>query len=225
MISAGSMYPIAFDVLDAAGTLTHAATVTLTITLPDGTTAIPVITDTAVSGQYRLACQTTIPGRYTAHAVTTSPVTSWDDEFDVSPTPWPAMVSLNDAKSQLNMDPADHRFDDDLRDFIASATGAAEAYKREVIVRRTVTDQLDLSRLGCTLLPGAAGSGSTPSRSSPSPPSQRGTARHLGRHPDARTPIRADPGHGRPARSPASPTSPTSPGTPRSPPTTNAAPS
>ena len=147
MISAGGMYPIAFDVLDASGSLTHAATVTLTITLPDGTTATPAITDT-VTGQYRLAYQTTIPGRYTAHAVTASPVTSWDDEFDAAPTPWPAMVSLADAKSQLNMDVTDHRFDDELRDFIASATGAAESYKHEVIVRRTVIDRLDLSRLG-----------------------------------------------------------------------------
>ena len=148
MISAGGLYPIAFDVFDANNVLAHATTATLTITLPDGTTATPAIGDTAVPGQYRLAYQTTIPGRYTAHAVTSGPVTSWDDEFDVSPTPWPAMVSLADAKSQLNMDVTDHRFDDELRDFIASATGAAESYKHEVIVRRTVTDELDLSRLG-----------------------------------------------------------------------------
>jgi hypothetical protein len=141
------MYPIAFDVLDASSVLTHAASVTLTVTLPDGTTATPTITD-SVTGQYRLAYQTTIPGRYTAHAVTTSPVTSWDDEFDAAPTPWPAMVSLADAKGQLNMDVTDHRFDDELRDFIASATGAAEQYKHEVIVRRAVTDTLDLSSQG-----------------------------------------------------------------------------
>ena len=148
MISAGGMYMIAFDVLDATGVLTHAATATLTITLPDGTTATPVITDTAVSGQYRLAYQTTIPGRYTAHAVTTGPVTSWDDEFDAAATPWPAMVSLADAKAQLNMDVTDHAFDDELRDFIAAATGAAESYKHEVIVRRAVTDELDLGCYG-----------------------------------------------------------------------------
>jgi hypothetical protein len=149
VISAGGMYPIAFDVLDASGVLAHAATVTLTITLPDGTTATPTITDAAVSGQYRLSYQTTIPGRYTAHAVTTGPVTSWDDEFDAAPTPWPAMVSLADAKAQLNIPLADHSKDDLLRDYIAGVTGAVEDYKNETIVRRTVTDELDLSRLGC----------------------------------------------------------------------------
>jgi hypothetical protein len=148
MISAGGMYPIAFDVLDATGALTHAATVTLTITLPDGTTATPAITDAAVTGQYRLAYQTTIPGRYTAHAVTTGPVTSWDDEWDAAATPWPAMVSLADAKGQLHIPAADHGSDDLLRDYIAGVTGALEEYKHEVIVRRTVTDRLDLSRLG-----------------------------------------------------------------------------
>ncbi len=143
-VSAGGMYPIAFDVYDASGALAHAATATLTITLPDGTTAVPAITDAAVPGQYRLAYQTTIPGRYTAHAVTTGPVTAWDDEFDVAATPWPAMVSLADAKAQLNMDVTSHVNDDELRDFIAAATGAAEAYKHETIVRRAVTDELDL---------------------------------------------------------------------------------
>jgi hypothetical protein len=143
MISAGGMYQIAFDVLDASGVLTHAATVTLTITLPDGTTATPVITDT-VTGQYRLTYQTTIPGRYTAHAVTTSPVTSWDDEWDAAATPWPAMVSLTDAKNHLNLPLSVHTYDDELRDYIAGVTGAVEEYKHETIVRRTVTDELDL---------------------------------------------------------------------------------
>jgi hypothetical protein len=148
MISAGGMYAVAFDVLDAAGVLTHAATATLTITLPDGTTATPAITDAAVTGQYRLAYQTTIPGRYTAHAVTTGPVTSWDDEFDAAATPWPAIVSLADAKAQLGMDPADHRYDDLLRDYLAGITGALEDYKHEVIVRRTITDRLNLRGRG-----------------------------------------------------------------------------
>ena len=144
MISAGGMYAAAFDVFDESGVLTHASTVTLTITLPDGTSVTPAITDPSVPGQYRLAWQTTVPGRHTAHAATTGPVTSWDDEFDVAATPWPAMVSLADAKSQLNMDVTDHRFDDELRDFIAGVTGAVEDYKHETIVRRTVTDQLNL---------------------------------------------------------------------------------
>lgn len=144
MISAGGVYPIAFDVLDATGALAHAATATLTVTLPDGTTATPAITDTAVPGQYRLSYQTTMPGRHTAHAVTTGPVTSWDDEFDVAVTPWPAIVSLTDAKNQLNIPLTDHTLDDELRGYLDGITGTVENYKHEVIVRRVVTDEIDL---------------------------------------------------------------------------------
>jgi len=148
MISAGGVYPIAFDVLDATGALAHAATATLTITLPDGTTATPAITDAALAGQYRLPYQTTIPGRYTAHATTTGPVTAWDDEWDADPTPWPAIVSLSDTKKQLNIDPADHGDDDELLGFIAGTTGAIENYKHETIVRRMITDEIDLRGCG-----------------------------------------------------------------------------
>lgn len=148
MIPAGGTYPVAFDVLDDTGTLTHAATATLVITLPDGTTVSPAITDAIVAGQYRLAWQTAVPGRHTVHAVTTGPVTSFDDEFDVAATPWPAIVSLGDAKAVLKIDPADHDDDDELREFIAAVTGAVEQYKHRAIVRRTVTDELDLG-WGC----------------------------------------------------------------------------
>ena len=145
MIGYGAAYPIAFDVYDDTGTLTSAATVTLTITLPDGSTASPAITDD-VTGKYRLAYQTTIAGRNTLHVATTGPVTTYDDELDVSPTPWLAIVSLADAKAQLKMDPADTSEDDELRDFVAATTGMAELYKHEVIARRSVTDEIDLCR-------------------------------------------------------------------------------
>jgi hypothetical protein len=60
----------------------------------------------------------------------------------------PAIVSLADAKAQLNMDPADASEDDELRGFIAATTGAVELYKHEVIARRTITDEIDLCRYG-----------------------------------------------------------------------------
>jgi hypothetical protein len=141
MISAGGMYPIAFDVLDASGVLVHAATVTLTITLPDGTTATPAITDTAVPGQYRLAYQTTIPGRYTAHAVTTGPVTTWDDTFNVRA--FASILGLAEAKTHLsggsiNAWTGD---DDELLNFLQASTEVVES-KVGACVRRTVTERI-----------------------------------------------------------------------------------
>jgi hypothetical protein len=146
VIGFGGIYPIAFDVLDATGVLTHAATATLTITLPDGTTASPAITDTAVPGQYRLAYQTTMAGRHTAHATTTGPGTVYDDEWDVGETPWMAIVSLTDARAQLNMDPDDTSSDGLLRDYVAGVTGAIEQYLHEKIVRQSVTDEIETCR-------------------------------------------------------------------------------
>jgi hypothetical protein len=140
VISAGGMYPIAFDVLDASGVLTHAASVTLTITLPDGTTATPAITDTAVPGKYRLSYQTTIPGRYTAHAVTTGPVTSWDDTFNVRA--FASIIGLGEAKAHLSGGPAAAWTgdDDELLNFLAAVTEVIES-KVGPCVRRTVTQR------------------------------------------------------------------------------------
>lgn len=144
MIGYGAIYPVAFDVYDDTGALTNAATVTLAITLPDGTTVTPAVSTPAVTGKYRLPYQTTMAGRHTLHAETTGPVTVYDDEFDVGVTPWCAIVSLADAKQQLNMDLADTSDDDELRQYVAGVTGAVEQYLHETIVRQTVTDEIEL---------------------------------------------------------------------------------
>ena len=49
---------------------------------------------------------------------------------------------------QLNIDLSDHGDDDELLGFMAATTGAVEQYKHEVIVRRVVTDELDLCGYG-----------------------------------------------------------------------------
>lgn len=146
VIGYGGVYPVAFDVYGDTGVLADATTVTLTITLPDGSTVTPTVTSPpAVTGKYRYAYQTTMAGRHTLHAVTSGPVTVYDEEFDVGETPSLAIVSLADAKAQLNMDdPADTSDDDELRAFIAGVTGAVEQYLHETVVRRAVTDEIEL---------------------------------------------------------------------------------
>jgi len=57
-------------------------------------------------------------------------------------------VSLADAKAQLGMNVTDHTYDDLLRDYLAGITGALEDYKHEIIVRRTITDRLNLCGRG-----------------------------------------------------------------------------
>jgi hypothetical protein len=144
VIGFGAVYPIAWDVRNDTGALVNASAVTLTITLPDGTTATPAVPAPTVAGQYRYDHQSAMAGRHTAHAVTTGPITVYDDEWDVSETPWMAIVSLADAKNQLNMDPGDHSADDELRQYVAGVTGAVENYLHETIVRQQVTDEIEV---------------------------------------------------------------------------------
>jgi hypothetical protein len=147
MIGLGAIYGVAFDVFDDTGALANADTVTLTITLPDGTEVTPTVpsppTDT---GKYRYGYPTTMAGRHTGHAVTANPVTVWDFEFDVETATPAAIISLADAKDQLNIEQDDTSDDDELRGFIVAVTAAVENYLHEVVVRRPFTDEIELCR-------------------------------------------------------------------------------
>lgn len=145
MTAFGALEPIAWDVLDEDGSLTNADTVALTITLPDASTVTPTVTNPpSATGRYRLAWQTTMAGRHTGRAVTTNPVTVYDFEFDVDEETPPAIISFADAKSALNIPLDDTSDDDELREFIYATTAAVEDYLHETVVRRQVTDQLEL---------------------------------------------------------------------------------
>jgi hypothetical protein len=151
VISVGGIYTFTADVIDGTGALANAATFTLTITLPDGTTLTPAVANPPavtppwryayqVTGRYRYEYVTTMAGRHTVHAVTTDPVRTFDDEFDVAAVPTAAIVSLADAKAQLNIDAADTGDDDELRNYIIALTGVVEQHLHEVVVPRQFTD-------------------------------------------------------------------------------------
>jgi hypothetical protein len=142
MFDLGSVYPAALDVYDDTGTLADPAAATLTITRPDGTPAdtsglqIPP----AETGKLRLAYTTEQTGRHTVRWATQDPDTAYTDVFDVAPAVSPAIVSLADAKAQLNIDPDDTSDDDELRSYIEALTGVVENNMHEVIVPRQFTD-------------------------------------------------------------------------------------
>jgi uncharacterized phiE125 gp8 family phage protein len=146
-IDLGAAYLIAFDVTDADGALVHANTVTLTVTLPDGTTVTPGITD-AVTGQYRLTYLPATAGRYQWAAVTTVPNTSWGDTFNVRA--YASLISLAEAKAHLNI--TGTASDDELRNFLSAATELIET-KVGPCVRRTVTSRIAGSNGGQIALP------------------------------------------------------------------------
>lgn len=129
--------PIAVDVKDAAGAPANATSVVLTITLPDGTTTTPAVTNPpTVTGQYRYTHTATVEGRHTWRFVTTSPNTAYQDVFEIREAATPALLSLADAKAHLNITGTSN--DDELREYLEAITGIVEEYVGP-IVRRTYT--------------------------------------------------------------------------------------
>lgn len=131
--------PIAVDVKDATGALVNAASVTLTITLPDGTTATPVVTNPpSVTGQYRLTYVPTQVGRHAWRFVATTPNTAYQDVFEVREIVSPSLISLADAKKHLNILATDTSNDDELREYLEGTTKAVEE-RTGPIAKRTYT--------------------------------------------------------------------------------------
>lgn len=132
--------PIAVDVRDAAGALTNATTVVLTVTLPDGTTETPTVPNPPVTtGLYRYTYLPTQIGRHAWRFVTTSPNTAYQDVFVVRGSVSPALLSLADAKVHLNISTTTH--DDEIREYLEAATEIVESYVGPV-VRRAYTSRV-----------------------------------------------------------------------------------
>jgi hypothetical protein len=134
--------PLTYAVVDAAGAPANAAVITLTIGLPDGTTATPTITNPPViTGTYVHSFVPTLSGRHTIRWATTGPTTSGRDVFDVWPDTSSALVSLADVKAHLNktstgaLGTVD---DEELRLWIESATAEIEATCGAVAPRTVV---------------------------------------------------------------------------------------
>jgi hypothetical protein len=54
-----------------------------------------------------------------------------------------SIVTLAQAKAQLNIDPDDDSQDDELQGYVDAVTGAVEEYKHEVIEQRTITEEIE----------------------------------------------------------------------------------
>jgi hypothetical protein len=107
-------------VTDSAGAPAAATSVVCTITLPDGTTVTPAVTNPA-TGSYQVAYTPATVGFYmVAWAASGANASAYRDNFTVSDGS--AFISLADAKRFLDID---HTSDDEeLRDFIRVATAA-----------------------------------------------------------------------------------------------------
>lgn len=124
-----------------AGAPVNADAVTLTITLPDGTTTnLSPTNPPATTGQYLYDYQTVQPGRHLLRWVGTGTNPgAHTDMFDVRPA-WPAyIVGLADAKLQLNMTTSTD--DEELRFYLEAATDVVEDILGRAVIRRTFTEE------------------------------------------------------------------------------------
>jgi uncharacterized phiE125 gp8 family phage protein len=143
VIDLGSVYQVAVDVADASGTLVNPGSATLTITLPDGSTVSPAVPTPTTTGKVRVDYVTAQAGRHVWRLATSGPTTAYADIFDVQPALPVGIVSLVDARAQLNFGATETSDDDELRSFIGAATGAVERALGRIVVRRSFTDRFN----------------------------------------------------------------------------------
>lgn len=125
------------------GVLVNAASAALTVTLPDGTTASPTVTN-ATTGQYAASYQTTLAspqGRYVGQWVFTfigGATTAYVETFDVGRS----LVTVDEALQHLRAaDVLDHDADVEYLQFLTFvATDAVERDLGRVIMPRTVVE-------------------------------------------------------------------------------------
>jgi hypothetical protein len=135
----GDVVPLSISVYDAAGVPTNVGTITLTITLPNGTTVTPVVTNPpATTGVYSVDYVPAVSGRYDVRWTSLGPQSAHTDAFDVRPVTPLLMFSLRDGKTTLNITTSTH--DEEIRDLIESTTAAVE-YLTGPIVRQTVIER------------------------------------------------------------------------------------
>lgn len=132
----GSVVPLSWVNTDTAGNAQDAATVTLTVTLPDRSTAVITPAHDGL-GQYSAKYTTTQAGHHVIlwQAADTNYPGAWADSFEVQATADLTIVSLMDAKEILRLTGTTDQ-DSLLQGFNADATRVAELYCGTVVTRQ-----------------------------------------------------------------------------------------
>jgi len=139
----GAAVRLTTSVVDLTGAAANVGTMTLTITLPDGTTSVvSPVTASATTGSYSYDYATVSAGRHTVRWVGTGTVL-WADTgmFDVRDPADVPVVSLADAKAHLNITTTS--YDAELPRYLDAATDLCENYVGRPLRRRSFTEAYD----------------------------------------------------------------------------------
>lgn len=145
MFDLGDTVPLTVEVRDGSGALTAPGTAAWTVTLPDGTSVTPPLSNPSL-GVYAVDYVPTIAGRYVARFVSANPSTAFVDEFDVTDGTSVSIMSLSAAKAALQIPSGATVDDEELRSLVEAVTFAVETYRGEAIVRRTVVENCSFGR-------------------------------------------------------------------------------
>ncbi|MGW0993529.1 hypothetical protein ACWD5V_09500 [Streptomyces sp. NPDC002523] len=138
----GAVVRLAVSVTDGSGQPANAGNMALTIGLPDDTTVTVNSVTPASTGSYAYSYATTQAGRHTVRWLATGAnAMAYTDVFDVRDQAPVAIVSLGDAKKQLNIAATDTSDDDELRGFITGASLVVERELGTIVARRTFTER------------------------------------------------------------------------------------
>lgn len=141
MYDLGSIAPLGLEIRDSTGALANASSVTVTVTLPDGSTNAPSVTNPS-TGTYQANYTTTQAGHHTARWVATGTnAVTHTIAFDVWPTDPRFIISLAEARDALNLPASDTSNDDELRLFIAAATLVIEDVVGPIVGGASYTEQ------------------------------------------------------------------------------------
>ena len=142
----GAQVPLPYTVRDGSGQLVDVASMSITVTSPDGTTAATLTIGSGITrqslGTYLGIFTPTDAGRHTWSGVTTAPATALPaDAFNVVAATDAPLVGLAEARSWLNMGSPDH--DALILRALSKATEVAEQWTGETFRRTTFTEVLD----------------------------------------------------------------------------------
>lgn len=118
----GDSVPLTIQIKDSDGNLANATDVSVTVTLPDGSTHDSGSVLPTSVGQYEYDYATLQAGRHNVRWVATGTnASAYTDSFVVDPADDGDFISLRDAKTFLRLDLAQTTYDELLRVYISSA--------------------------------------------------------------------------------------------------------
>jgi hypothetical protein len=149
MFDLGDVVLLKFATTDGTGNPANAGSVVVTVGKPDGTSAIPAVTNPS-TGLYEAAYVPTLEGLHTVRWVATGVnANASQDVFNVREIT-DQVISLAEARHQLRL--TSQSGNDDLRTFIAAATVAIEDHVGRKLIRRTITDEKHRRACGTVIL-------------------------------------------------------------------------